>query len=261
VPEIAGLSVTIDGSGPPVVLLHAGVADHRTFDAVAAALAAHHTVVRPDLRGFGASAPPEAGFRHRDDVIAVLDRLGLDRAALAGNSLGGHVALEVATHRPDRVSHLALLAPPLGGWPWTAAMTGYADAEAALLDAGDLDGAVALNQDQWVRGPHRDWTPALRDLASRVAGAMRTALAHQRATEERELDDDGPSPADLLDRLTMPTLVAVGTHDVPDFRSIARHLADRIPYARFVPIDGAGHLLPAEHPAAVTAALTTLLAT
>lgn len=257
--EIAGLAVTVEGDGPPVVLVHAGVADHRSWDGVAAALAPDHTVIRYDLRGFGASPPPTTGFRHRDDLMAVLDGLGVDRVAVAGNSFGGYVSLEFATRWPERVTHLALLAAPLAGWDWSPVMRDYGAAEEKLLDAGDLDGALALNLDQWLRGPVRAWSPALRELADQVAGPMRTSLANQRQTEGHELDDGGPGPAELFDRLTMPTLVGVGDADVPDFLLIARRLAESIPHARFIEFAGSGHILPLERPAGVATQLASLL--
>ena len=67
------------------------------------ALSAEHRVVRPDLRGFGESPLPGGPFSHVEDVRALLDHLGVERAAVVGNSFGGRVALDFALAHPERV--------------------------------------------------------------------------------------------------------------------------------------------------------------
>src|SRR3712207_779151 len=94
-------AVSIAGAGPPVVLLHAGVADQRMWDPVAARLTGRR-VIRFDLRGFGRTETGFGPFAHHRDVLAVLDALAIERAAIAGASFGGLVALEVAAVAPER---------------------------------------------------------------------------------------------------------------------------------------------------------------
>jgi 3-oxoadipate enol-lactonase len=260
VPTVVGdLCVQIEGSGSPVVLLHSGVADSRTWEGVARDLATSHTVVRPDRRGFGATPVPTAGFRHLDDLLTVLDELALPRAAVVGNSAGGKLALDLANAHPERVSRLVLLASPLGGWDWSEVMRAYFEAEDEALTRDDLDAALQVNLDQWVRGPAREWTPELRETADRLADSMRDVLAHQVETEKHELDDDYPPVEERLGSLTVSTLVAVGEADVTDFLEIADLLASSIPVAELVRLPGAGHLLPAEQPQQVTAHLRRFL--
>jgi 3-oxoadipate enol-lactonase len=255
---VTTLNIRVDGTGPPVTLVHSGVCDLHAWDEVAADLAADRTVVRYDLRGFGASPPPTEGFRHVDDLDAVLDAAGVGRTALVGNSFGGLLALAYTVAHPERVTHLALLAPPIDNWTWSATVAGYQEAEGKALDAGDLDGAVALNQDMWVRGPVREWTPALRALGAAAEPAMRIALSQQTLTEGHEFDDDEPVRA-RLDRVRIPTLVAVGDADAEDFPAIARVLAGEIAGARHLELPGAGHLLPLERPREVIVAVRELL--
>jgi 3-oxoadipate enol-lactonase len=254
-----GLCVQIEGSGPPVVLLHSGVADSRTWDGVVRALARSYTVLRPDRRGFGTSPVPTAGFRHLDDLLAVLDELALTKVALVGNSAGGKLALDLAGTHPERVSHLAMLAPPIGGWSWSAGMRAYFAAEDDALTRGDLDAALQVNLDQWIRGPVREWSPELRRTGELLAGSMREVLAHQVVTEEQELDDEHPPVEEQLASLTVPTLVGVGDQDVEDFSAIADHLAGTIPGAERVDFPGAGHLLPVDQPEQVAGHLLRLL--
>ena len=111
------LRVRVAGSGSPVVLLHgypqSGVCWHR----VAPALAEHHTVVVPDLRGYGHSSTPADDAEHTvyskrrmaADVVALMEALGHDRFAVVGHDRGGRVAYRTALDHPDRVERLCTL--------------------------------------------------------------------------------------------------------------------------------------------------------
>src|SRR5688572_27527871 len=93
------LNVVDEGSpgDPPIVLLHAGIANLRSWDELVPALSrAGYRVVRYDARDFGSSTTDDVEFSDRADLIAVLDALGIDRAALVGNSRGGRIALDTA---------------------------------------------------------------------------------------------------------------------------------------------------------------------
>ena len=102
------------GEGPPVVLLHGLGATNTSFLPTFVDLARDHRVIAPDLPGFGDSDKPvrsyDAAF-FAGWLLGFLDALGLKRVDLIGNSMGGRVALETALRAPDRVDHVALLAP------------------------------------------------------------------------------------------------------------------------------------------------------
>lgn len=119
------LNAAVGGSGPAVVLLHGFPQTHLMWRHVAADLAADHTVVCPDLRGYGASdKPAEDGpgtYAKRTmgaDVLALARALGHDRFALAGHDRGALVAFRTALDHPGAVSHLACLdvLPTLDMW-------------------------------------------------------------------------------------------------------------------------------------------------
>jgi haloacetate dehalogenase len=112
------LRVRTGGSGPPVVLLHGHPRTHTTWHRVAPLLvAAGHTVVCPDLRGYGRSSKPAPAPDHAPhskramarDVIALMRGLGHDRFAVVGHDRGSYVALRAALDSPDAVTHLAVL--------------------------------------------------------------------------------------------------------------------------------------------------------
>jgi len=107
------LSYEIFGSGQPLVCLHAYPLDHTEWLDVAGILKSDFTMILPDIRGHGRSPSPHGMYRMQelaDDIIALLDLLKIEKAALVGHSMGGYVALSFAKNFPGRVSGLALVA-------------------------------------------------------------------------------------------------------------------------------------------------------
>lgn len=101
------LAFRVRGDGPAVVLLHGTSANHAVWEPIAVALEAEATTVAVDQRGHGRSAKPDTGYTAEafaDDVVTVLDGLGLDRAVIAGHSLGARNAWVAAARHPDRVA-------------------------------------------------------------------------------------------------------------------------------------------------------------
>jgi pimeloyl-ACP methyl ester carboxylesterase len=118
------LNVAVGGSGSPVVLLHGFPQTHLMWRHVAADLAGDHTVICPDLRGYGDSdKPADTGDTYAKrtmaaDVVAVARALGHDRFALAGHDRGALVAIRAGLDHPDTITHLASLdvLPTLDMW-------------------------------------------------------------------------------------------------------------------------------------------------
>lgn len=197
------------------------------------------TIVTYDMRGFGNSPEPPR-FSHARDLIAVLERLEPRPATVVGASLGGRVALEAAGERPDLVERLVLLASATIGHDWSQAMRDYDEAEEAAIEAGDIDRAVELSVEMWVRDP------SVKDL---VATMQRRAYELQLAGEAEEEDQIGLQ----LDRIEAPTTIVDGELDLPDFAVIADELAARIRDATRHTVEGAGHLIALEKPHATAA--------
>ena len=236
------------GSGPAIVLLHAGVADRGMWsDELPALAAAGYRAVAPDLPGFGDAPPGDEPDAPWADVRETLDALGIERAAMVGNSLGGGVALRLAVAAPERVTALMLVsARPVAGPP-SPQLSAAREAEEAAFDRGDLDGAVQAVLDAWVLP---EAAPAVR---ARVAVMQRRTLTLEagRSQAAREVAPDPLEPyPKTLAGLAMPALIAVGARDMPDFARAASTLAVAIPGGRRVTIEGAGHLSPLETPEA-----------
>src|SRR5215217_983512 len=131
------LSYDEAGSGPTVVLLHSMVCDRRMWDPQVPVLTgAGYRVVRCDLRGFGDTPVPDKPYNNAQDVVDLLDLLGVQHAALIGSSGGGRVALEVAARWPRRVTSLALLCTAVAGHEPSTELATYGDREEVLLEAG-----------------------------------------------------------------------------------------------------------------------------
>jgi 3-oxoadipate enol-lactonase len=234
------------GSGPAVVLLHAGVADRTMWaDHLQPLAEAGFRVVAVDLPGFGEAPLPQGEDAPWADVLGTMDALAIERAALVGNSFGAEVALRVALVGRDRVRALVLCsarAPGIG--PFSELEAAW-EAENAALDRGDIDAAVQAVVDAWTLP---DAPNALRE---RVAAMQRHAFELQ---AEESTAVEAPDPLeqrpDGLARLDVPALRAVGERDKRDFREAAEVLARTLPRGRHAVIEGAGHLAPLEAPAA-----------
>ncbi|URN12321.1 alpha/beta hydrolase [Streptomyces radiopugnans] len=241
--------------GTTLVLLHSSVCDRRMWDPQWAPLAgAGHRTVRCDFRGYGGTPAATAPHRDTDDVRALLDTLGIGRAALVASSYGGRVALEFAARWPDRVTAMALLCPGMPGHEPGPELAAFDAREEALFEAGDLAAAVELNVATWL-GP--DAGEAVREKVRRM---QRHAFEVQTAAEERWGEiGELPEPALDLSAITAPVLAVSGAHDLADFRTIAARLARLLPRARHLELPWAGHLPNLERPQETTALLTDFL--
>jgi 3-oxoadipate enol-lactonase len=236
---------------PPVLLLHAGIADRRMWDPQWPALTAERDVVRIDFRGFGDSTErPDGALSPVRDVVATLDALRVERCHLVGASFGAGVAVEVALTRPDLVESLLLSAPggSLIAEP-TADLRAFVDAERSALADDDLDAAVEANVSWWVDGPRRDADavdPVVRGLVGRWQRRAFEVTADWADIEEEELE---PPALDRLGDVQAPTLVLVGGLDIDAIIQTAARVADAIPGARRVDWPDTAHLPSMERPA------------
>ncbi|WP_188197433.1 alpha/beta fold hydrolase [Nonomuraea sp. SYSU D8015] len=278
---VGGVEIAYEEAGPAapagtVVLLHAGVADLRMWEHQFRALAGRYRVIRYDRRGSGRSGDAEGEVCHHEDLLAVMDALEVERAALIGSSMGGAYAVEAALAAPARVSALALIGSGLAGHAWSADMlrqarervhssvpadrlARYRAGAADRVDPGDVR-AMAEAHTLWqVAGPGRG-----RDaLSAEVweAAVEMCRLVFERAwtgprSSERHL---APPAAGRLYEVAAPTLVINGLSDVRGIQEVSGLLAAGIPGARRIDLPETGHLPPLERPAEVTAALTTFL--
>ncbi|GHF35156.1 alpha/beta hydrolase [Kitasatospora xanthocidica] len=232
-----------------MVLLHSSVCDRRMWDAQwQPLLDAGYRVVRADFHGFGETPLSEVPYSDSRDVLALLDHLGIESAALVGASHGGRIALTVAALRPRAVTALALLAAGMPGHEPSETLRAFGGREDELIEAGDIDGAVALNVDTWL-GP---------EAGAEVRENVRRMQRH--AFDVQMEATVGPDKEEVdLSLVTAPTLAVGGAHDLPDFREIAATLPTVLPNARHLELPWAGHLPSLERPEETTALLLDFL--
>ncbi|WP_327033791.1 alpha/beta hydrolase [Micromonospora ureilytica] len=259
---VNGASIAYDeaGTGSPVVLLHAGIADRRMWRGQVSALAARHRVIVPDLRGYGDSELPPAPFTHHDDVAGLLDALDLPRASLVGCSFGGAVAIDTALAHPDRVSALALFDTAVSGNEWSDEANDLWDDLVGEVDPDDFVAGAAGEVRFWVVGPGRQPEDVDPELVAFAQEMDQRALAAELALGAVEVGELTPPAIGRLGELKIPVLVTAGAADVPDISRLADRIATEVPGAVRLPdVPDAAHLLPLERPEPVNAALLAFL--
>ncbi|MBE8471843.1 alpha/beta fold hydrolase [Streptomyces justiciae] len=247
--EVDGAALTYDDEGPrdgegvPLVFVHGWTADRHRWDHQLAHFAEMRRVIRLDLRGHGESSG--AGVRTiaelADDVLALLDHLGVERCVLVGHSMGGMIAQTIALAHPERVERMVLVNS-------IGRMT-YSRGRGLLMGVSTLVPFklfVAANiQRAFAPGYPRDEIRAyIKASADTPREVVRTLYGAMRAF-------------DVLDRvgeIRVPTLMVHGYHDIQlPVRQMLR-MAKAYPDAEVRIID-AGHELPVEKPEELTRAL------
>ena len=255
------LSVRRFGSGPTVVFLHPGVADQRCWSDVMERLAGTHTVVSYDRRGFGSTAYEAEPHRSVDDLRAVLDAAGIERAHIVGSSMGGRLAIDFALAEPHRVASLVLVAPSIGGAPAPAALPSEVEELVEeierLEEAAELDAVNELEARMWLDGPSR--------RPGHVEGRARELFLDMngralRAAPTGEVEGDAETPAWLrLGELDVPVLAVVGAHDLPHLQGRTLGLDAVIDGARTVVLAESAHVPQLDDPAALSELLAEFL--
>lgn len=246
------------GDGQPVVLLHAGVADRRSWHAVADALQPAKGVVAYDMRGYGETSGATYGFTHLDDLIAVLDQVASGPVWLVGSSMGGEIAIDAALASPERVAGLVLLAPAVSGAPEPSVVDGDTDRLVRMWEAAQTSGEIdEINRvEMWL------WLDGPAGPEGRVSGPARDlALAMNAIALKNEIPEEsgrsGLVAWSRLEEITVPVTVACGNLDLPFIVARSKELADWLPRSRFEMLDGVAHLPYLEQPAVVAELITS----
>ncbi|MFE5479851.1 alpha/beta fold hydrolase [Nocardia sp. NPDC056541] len=276
VADDVALNVAVAGAGTPIVLLHGFPQTHLMWRHVAADLAADHTVIVPDLRGYGDSDKPAASgtgtYSKRSmaaDIVAAAAVFGHDRFALAGHDRGALVAFRAGLDHPATVTHLACLdvLPTLDMWDVLHGSTAAVGFHLYLMAqppglpeqmiAAGADAFFAYFLDQWAKTPDAIPAPVRAAYLDACRGAVPSIVADYRASATIDIDHDRADRAAGA-RLSMPVTVmqqdwgaALGYEAAALWSSWAPDLDHRT-------VD-AGHFMAEEDPRTVTAALRELL--
>ena len=240
----------------PLVCLHGIGGDATSFAAQIDGLAGPgRQVLSWDMPGYGGSAPlSEMDFGTLcDRLCAALDVLGLERVVLAGQSIGGMIAQEMAIRHPQRVAGLVLIAtvPAFGGRD-DSFRDEFLAARLAPLDRGDSMESLAAEAIPAVMGTGADAdavTDAVAAMAAIPEAAYRQVLATLVAFNRREDQH----------RITCPCLLIAGGEDDNSPARVMEKMASRLPDAALQVIETAGHLVNSEAPEACNPAIEAFL--
>ena len=272
VAEGVSLNAAVGGSGSPIVLLHGFPQTHLMWRHVARDLAADHTVIVPDLRGYGESDKPSDGYSKRTmaaDTVALARALGHDRFALAGHDRGALVGFRAGLDHPGTITHLACLdvLPTLDMWDvlhGASAAVGfhlYLMAQPPGLPeqliAGASDAFFGHFLDVWTNDPSAIPPDVRAAYLDACRAAVPSIVADYRASAGVDVEHD-KADRDAGNRLRMPVTVlqqdwgaALGYDAVALWDAWAADLRHQTVTC--------GHFMAEEAPAEVAKSLRTLL--
>jgi pimeloyl-ACP methyl ester carboxylesterase len=257
------LAYTDEGTGPPVIFVHGSASTRGQWRAAVLDLLPRFRVLAPDLHGYGATPPPPAleslAFDDEVELVDALADLVSEDVHLVGHSYGGALALRAASLRPERIASLVLIEPTafhllhrFGEHAAWREIESVATRHIALAGAGDLAACADHFLGYWIGLDA--WRTMPPDARARITQTM-PKIAH----EWRMVF----AATDLYESVAaagIPTLLVRGTATTLAARSVVEVLRDQLPQASLVEIEGAGHMSPVTHPAAVNAAIVQHLA-
>ncbi len=251
------LNVHLAGSGPPLLLVHGFPLDHSMWDAQIAHCAATHTVIAPDLRGFGASDATTGTVtmaRFADDLAELLVELGIaEPVCLCGLSMGGYIAFEFFRRHRSRLNRLVLCDTRAAADSPEARAQRYETADRVTLE-GPVFLAESMPERMYAPRTHRQQPELVAATRDTIRRAPRSGVAAaSRGMAERE------EATRWLGEIDLPTLVVAGEHDAISPAAEMQAFASQIPGARFVPLAHAGHMAPQEQPQAFNPVLASFL--
>jgi len=256
---VNGVNLAVDarGQGQAVLFIHGYPLDHTIWEHALAHLDGWMRVA-PDLRGMGQSDAPDLGYSmstYADDLLALLNTLGVDQVVLCGHSMGGYVAFEMLRRARDRVRGLVLVNTRAEADSTEGRRA--RDAAAAEAREGGAEAVANTMLQRMLSNQSRRDNAQLTDRVYRTMAATPVAGILGAIGAMRDRPDSFP----LLPTLSgLPALIVVGDDDQLTPVDRAQAMADALPEARLAVVPGAGHLASVECPEATTALLADFLA-
>jgi pimeloyl-ACP methyl ester carboxylesterase len=231
------------GAGRPILFIHGATLDHRMWQPQVDALADRFACIAYDVRGYGASPPPDGPFKHCEDAAALIDHLALERPVVVGHSIGALYALELAFLRP--LAGLVLVCMS-GLLPFPDKLSGLLAKVRHVARTDGVDAAKAVwRTTGWVDTA----SPAVADMQAGYSGWYWT---HDSPSKNLE-----PPVVTRLEEVAVPTVIVDGGRDTDYNHAVATELM-RIPGSKLVRLPHAGHVANLDEPDAVSESIAAL---
>ena len=242
-----------EGKGKEILCLHGLTANSRFWDCLASALSPRHKIMAMDLRGRGLSDKPPTGYsinHHCQDILALIDDLGLERPVLMGHSLGAFISLVFAAQYPDRVDRLILVD---GGGKLSEAQMAkvFAGIKPSLDRLGKIFPSFEDYVSQMQEAPFlKPWNAFMetyfRYEVEEVQGGVRSRV-HPKHIEEEVLNLGKVDSTQFYTQVISPTLILRATKgmlaqdDLLLPKDVAERMVREIPNASLVDLEGSNH--------------------
>ncbi len=238
----------IQGEGPGLVLLHAGIAHLGMWDEQMEAFAEHFRVLRYDIRGWGQTPDPAGEYTKHGDLLALMQNAGMEKAHILGISNGGRIAIDFAIAFPEMLDKLVLVGPGLGGfdYPDDPLFDRLEKQQKDAMDAGKLEFAAEIETQMWVDGPKRK----AEDVDSTFREKAFDMILETLNIPEGEGNGTMllPKAAERLNEIQAACLVIFGDQDADMLAAVVKKLIDKVMDVRRVDMPDVAHLPNMENP-------------
>jgi 3-oxoadipate enol-lactonase len=257
--KINGIDLFYDikGEGEPLLLIAGFLCDHTYWSLLMPSLVKHYQVIRLDNRGIGRTSAPDAPYsilQMASDTAALLDSIGIEKVHLAGHSMGGQIAQELALKYPEKVQSLILL---------SSLAKGNALFNSLIETWGDLPQTLDMELYQkvilpWIFSDAFYSTPGMIEMILMLSINNPFSPTPQKIYHQSRAIL-GSDTKDRLNNIHCPTLVIVGKQDILTPVKFSEQLAQGILHAELVVLDGGSHGFLIESPEAVASAMLKFL--
>ena len=247
-----------EGAGAPLLLIHGFPLSSKIWRQQIAGLKANFRVIAPDLRGFGQSEAPSAGYSmdvYADDIVALMDHLGLARAVVCGMSMGGYVLLNLLDRYPERVKGACFMVTRCGADDEAGKARRFALAEEVMTSGVNVT-ADLFSRILFAPGTAANCPELVAEVAGLMNGMKKEGIAGGLLSMRER-----PDYCSRLAWFGVPSLVIGGAEDQAIPVEESRIIAARLPSASLRIIPEAGHMVMMEQPEAVNSVLKSFLST
>jgi pimeloyl-ACP methyl ester carboxylesterase len=245
----------VHGSGEPIIFVHGNFGDVRHWDFQVEPFSQNYKVVRYDVRGYGKSAVPDSAIAYRDydDLRALMDYLGIEKAHICGWSMGSGIAVDFALAYPDRVISLI----PIGPWP-----NGYGGGKYTSVATDSMftifgkvfslissEGPKSAT-DYWWAGDHEIKSTVVKPRTLDSLLRIGYEYSWWGFLNPNKRDWYSPQAVEVLHTIKTPTMIVTAQHDIQACKESAALMHRQIQNSQLVSIDNAGHCMNMDNPEA-----------